>query len=182
MVLVAMLLASLARRAGAPYPVFLALGGVCLAFLPGAPSFSLPPDLALAIFIAPVLLATASRHIKLIVCETRGSAMPGDINRGSSPTVRESFSLMTRYSRPSAAPFPNSRRSSTRSFNFQLVTRISMQTFGKAVAIVQHQQSSKQLSHSTKATRSITSRVTRLTGLISVWSNSIDDIITRCQP
>jgi len=59
MVLVAMLLASLARRAGAPYPVFLALGGVCLAFLPGAPSFSLPPDLALAIFIAPVLLDAA---------------------------------------------------------------------------------------------------------------------------
>jgi len=59
MVLVAMLLASLARRAGAPYPVFLALGGVCLAFLPGAPSFSLPPELALAIFIAPVLLDAA---------------------------------------------------------------------------------------------------------------------------
>jgi hypothetical protein len=39
--------------------------------------------------IAPVLIATASHHIRPIVCETRGSAMLGDNNRGSSPTVRE---------------------------------------------------------------------------------------------
>jgi Na+/H+ antiporter len=52
-------LAALARRAGAPYPVFLALGGVLLAFLPGAPSFTVPPELALALFVAPVLLDAA---------------------------------------------------------------------------------------------------------------------------
>jgi NhaP-type Na+/H+ or K+/H+ antiporter len=39
--------------------VFLALGGALLAFLPGAPSFTVPPELALALFIAPVLLDAA---------------------------------------------------------------------------------------------------------------------------
>ena len=34
---------------------FLALGGVLLAFLPGGPSFTVPSELALALFIAPVL-------------------------------------------------------------------------------------------------------------------------------
>src|SRR5215204_917504 len=55
----AVILAAAARRVGAPYPVFLALGGALLAFLPAEPSFSLPPDLALALFIAPVLLDAA---------------------------------------------------------------------------------------------------------------------------
>ena len=55
----AVILAAGARRVGAPYPVFLALGGVLLAFLPVAPSFTLPPELALAIFVAPILLDAA---------------------------------------------------------------------------------------------------------------------------
>jgi CPA1 family monovalent cation:H+ antiporter len=55
----AVMLAALARRAGSPYPVFLALGGAVLAFVPGAPSFHVPPELALALFIAPVLLDAA---------------------------------------------------------------------------------------------------------------------------
>ena len=59
MVLAAVMLAGLARRVGAPYPVFLALGGALLALLPGTPSFSVPPELALALFIAPVLLDAA---------------------------------------------------------------------------------------------------------------------------
>jgi CPA1 family monovalent cation:H+ antiporter len=58
----AIVLAALARRAGAPYPVFLALGGVLLAFLPGAPSFTVPPELALALFVAPVLLGRSWRR------------------------------------------------------------------------------------------------------------------------
>jgi CPA1 family monovalent cation:H+ antiporter len=53
------ILAAAARRVGAPYPVFLALGGGVLAFLPGAHSFTLPPELALALFVAPVLLDAA---------------------------------------------------------------------------------------------------------------------------
>src|ERR1700704_2329660 len=56
---VAVILAAGARRVGAPYPVFLALGGALLAFLPGAPSFSVAPELALAVFVAPVLLDAA---------------------------------------------------------------------------------------------------------------------------
>jgi monovalent cation/hydrogen antiporter len=55
----AVILAALARRVGAPYPVFLAVGGALLAFLPGAPSFIVPPELALALFVAPVLLDAA---------------------------------------------------------------------------------------------------------------------------
>jgi Na+/H+ antiporter len=55
----AVVLAAAARRVGAPYPVFLALGGALLAFVPGAPSITFPPDLALAIFVAPVLLDAA---------------------------------------------------------------------------------------------------------------------------
>ena len=55
----AVILAAAARRFGAPYPVFLALGGALLAFLPAAPSFSIPPELALALFVAPVLLDAA---------------------------------------------------------------------------------------------------------------------------
>ena len=55
----AVFLAAAARRVGAPYPVFLALGGALLAFLPGAPSFTVPPELALALFVAPVLLDAA---------------------------------------------------------------------------------------------------------------------------
>jgi monovalent cation/hydrogen antiporter len=55
----AVVLASAARRVGAPYPVFLALGGALLAFLPGAPSLSIPSDLVLALFVAPVLLDAA---------------------------------------------------------------------------------------------------------------------------
>jgi Na+/H+ antiporter len=59
LLLAAVLLAAAARRAGAPYPVFLAVGGAFLAFLPGAPSFTVPPELALALFVAPVLLDAA---------------------------------------------------------------------------------------------------------------------------
>ncbi len=55
----AVLLAGGARRVGAPYPVFLALGGALLAFVPAAPSFTLPPELALALFVAPTLLDAA---------------------------------------------------------------------------------------------------------------------------
>jgi monovalent cation/hydrogen antiporter len=59
LVLAAVALAAAARRVGAPYPVFLAIGGAILAFIPGAPSFAIPPELALAIFIAPILLDAA---------------------------------------------------------------------------------------------------------------------------
>jgi len=59
LVVAATALAAVARRVGAPYPVFLALGGAILAFVPGAPSFTVLPELALALFVAPVLLDAA---------------------------------------------------------------------------------------------------------------------------
>jgi len=55
----AALLAALARRVGAPYPTFLALGGVGLAFVPSSPNWTLDPQLALTLFVAPVLLDAA---------------------------------------------------------------------------------------------------------------------------
>jgi monovalent cation/hydrogen antiporter len=57
--LVAVLLSTLANRVGAPYPALLALGGVVLAFTPGVPRIALEPELALALFVAPVLLDAA---------------------------------------------------------------------------------------------------------------------------
>src|SRR6185369_17077637 len=59
LLLVAITLAAVARRIGAPYPALLAIGGALLAFVPGVPVFSIPPDLALALFVAPVLLDAA---------------------------------------------------------------------------------------------------------------------------
>jgi Na+/H+ antiporter len=55
----AVLLSALARRLKVPYPTFLALGGTLLAFVPSGPSWTLEPDLALALFVAPVLLDAA---------------------------------------------------------------------------------------------------------------------------
>jgi hypothetical protein len=55
----AVILAAAARRVGAPYPVFLALGGALLAFLPGAPAFSVPPD---AVAATPVLRPLRPPH------------------------------------------------------------------------------------------------------------------------
>jgi Na+/H+ antiporter len=55
----AVVLSALARRIKVPYPIFLALGGALLAFVPSGPSWTLEPDLALALFVAPVLVDAA---------------------------------------------------------------------------------------------------------------------------
>jgi CPA1 family monovalent cation:H+ antiporter len=52
-------LAALARRFGAPYPALVALAGAALALLPGVPTLVLDPELALALFVAPVLVDAA---------------------------------------------------------------------------------------------------------------------------
>jgi Na+/H+ antiporter len=52
-------LAALARRLGLPYPALLALAGTGLALMPGTPTVMLDPELALALFVAPVLLDAA---------------------------------------------------------------------------------------------------------------------------
>jgi monovalent cation/hydrogen antiporter len=52
-------LAAVARRIGAPYPALVALAGAALALIPGVPTLVLDPELALALFVAPVLVDAA---------------------------------------------------------------------------------------------------------------------------
>src|SRR5678815_753220 len=52
-------LAAVARRIGAPYPALVALAGAVLALVPGVPTLVLDPQLALALFVAPVLVDAA---------------------------------------------------------------------------------------------------------------------------
>jgi CPA1 family monovalent cation:H+ antiporter len=52
-------LAAAARRLGLPYPALLALAGAGLALVPGTPTVMLDPELALTLFVAPVLLDAA---------------------------------------------------------------------------------------------------------------------------
>lgn len=59
LLLSATLLSAFARRLSIPYPTLLALGGALIAFLPGAPRLQPPPELILALFVAPVLLDAA---------------------------------------------------------------------------------------------------------------------------
>lgn len=49
-------LSAFAKRMNIPYPTLLAAGGALLALIPGAPQLNLPPQLILALFVAPVLL------------------------------------------------------------------------------------------------------------------------------
>jgi CPA1 family monovalent cation:H+ antiporter len=59
LLLIAVALTGLSRRLQVPYPSLLALAGAGLAFLPGAPTIEIDPELALVLFVAPVLLDAA---------------------------------------------------------------------------------------------------------------------------
>jgi Na+/H+ antiporter len=52
-------LAAIARRIAIPYPSLVAIAGAALALIPRVPSLVLDPQLALALFVAPVLLDAA---------------------------------------------------------------------------------------------------------------------------
>src|SRR5687767_6241546 len=52
-------LAALSRRIGTPYPAMVALAGAGLALVPGTPTLVLDPELALTLFVAPVLVDAA---------------------------------------------------------------------------------------------------------------------------
>ncbi|MCU1227643.1 MAG: nhaK, partial [Acidobacteria bacterium] len=52
-------LAALARRMATPYPALVAVAGAGLALIPRVPTIVLDPELALALFVAPVLLDAA---------------------------------------------------------------------------------------------------------------------------
>src|SRR4051794_4246277 len=53
------ILAAIARRLAMPYPALVAIAGAALALFPRVPSLVLDPELALALFVAPVLLDAA---------------------------------------------------------------------------------------------------------------------------
>ncbi|MFT3907411.1 MAG: cation:proton antiporter [Steroidobacteraceae bacterium] len=57
--LAAILLLQVTRRLALPYPSVLAVAGVAMGLIPGAPSFAIDPPTALALFIAPALLDAA---------------------------------------------------------------------------------------------------------------------------
>ena len=59
LLLVGAVLSLWADRFGIPYPALLALAGAALTFIPGTPQVMLDPRLALALFVAPVLLDAA---------------------------------------------------------------------------------------------------------------------------
>ena len=52
-------LAAISRRMATPYPALVAMAGAGLALVPGTPTLVLDPELALALFVAPVLLDAA---------------------------------------------------------------------------------------------------------------------------
>jgi CPA1 family monovalent cation:H+ antiporter len=53
------ILAAVARRISTPYPALVAIAGAALALFPRVPSLVFDPELALALFVAPVLLDAA---------------------------------------------------------------------------------------------------------------------------
>lgn len=59
LLLVGAVLSLWADRLRVPYPALLALAGVALALIPGTPQVVLDPQLALALFVAPILLDAA---------------------------------------------------------------------------------------------------------------------------
>lgn len=59
LLLIGAILALWADRIGMPYPALLALAGTAIALIPRAPHVALDPELALALFVAPVLLDAA---------------------------------------------------------------------------------------------------------------------------
>src|ERR1051325_7631928 len=52
-------LAAVARRMATPYPALVAMAGAALPLIPRVPTLVLDPQLALALFVAPVLLDAA---------------------------------------------------------------------------------------------------------------------------
>jgi Na+/H+ antiporter len=59
LLLVAVVLLQISRRLSLPYPALLAVAGVIFGLVPGTPQFSLDPEIALALFIAPALMDAA---------------------------------------------------------------------------------------------------------------------------
>ena len=52
-------LTTIAQKISIPYPIFLVLGGLVLAVVPGLPTVTLHPDLVFLVFLPPILWAAA---------------------------------------------------------------------------------------------------------------------------
>jgi len=59
LLLAVVVLATIARRIGVPYPILLVVGGLVLALVPRVPQVQLNPDLVLLLFLPPLLYADA---------------------------------------------------------------------------------------------------------------------------
>jgi CPA1 family monovalent cation:H+ antiporter len=49
------LLVAIANRVNVSYPIVLVLGGIAIGYIPGIPTFQLPPELVLLVFLPPLL-------------------------------------------------------------------------------------------------------------------------------
>ena len=49
------ILVTIANRINVSYPIVLVLGGMAIGYLPGIPTFPLPPELVLVVFLPPLL-------------------------------------------------------------------------------------------------------------------------------
>lgn len=78
----AVLVTGFSRRIGAPYPSMLALAGAALAFVPAGPEIAIDPELALALFIAPVLFDAAF------------DTSPRDLKRNLTPLIALVFVMV----------------------------------------------------------------------------------------
>ncbi len=82
LLLFAVLVTGLSRRIGVPYPSLLALAGAALAFVPAGPAIEIDPELALALFIAPVLFDAAF------------DTSPRDLKRNLTPLIALVFVMV----------------------------------------------------------------------------------------
>jgi monovalent cation/hydrogen antiporter len=60
LLLAVVLLATVARRIGVPYPILLVIGGLLLALVPQVPQVQLNPELVLLLFLPPLLYSAAA--------------------------------------------------------------------------------------------------------------------------
>jgi hypothetical protein len=126
---VAVVLTNLAQRLAVPYPSLLAIAGAGLAFLPFAPQIRIEPELVLALFAAPALLASTARRqprqrwrarntrppSRLLKISMSRRLRPNTTNCGSTrslPNARHCTGC-ARGARSAMKPFTAFRRSST---------------------------------------------------------------------
>lgn len=65
-------LAALARRVNIPYPIFMAVAGMAIGWIPGIPRFELEPEIVFVLFLPPLLfVAASSTSIRDVRANTR---------------------------------------------------------------------------------------------------------------